>query len=67
MPSNANQPAATIMSTSDSGLADYNERRWKALLKWLKGHGMRVDGDHLLVRPKHVEGANSPSPMCPSH
>lgn len=53
------------MSTSDSGLADCDDRRWKVLLKWLKGHGMMVDGDHLLVRPKHVEGTNYPSPMCP--
>ncbi|KAI0006017.1 hypothetical protein BJV74DRAFT_15140 [Russula compacta] len=42
---------------SDSGLADSDERRWKALLEWLKGYGMMVDEDHLLVRPKHVAGA----------
>jgi hypothetical protein len=40
-------------------LADYDERRWKALLEWLEGHGMMVDEDHLLVRPKHVPGTNS--------
>ncbi|KAH9966651.1 hypothetical protein BC827DRAFT_1258756 [Russula dissimulans] len=42
---------------SNSGLADCDERRWKALLGWLKQHGMIVDRDHLLVRPKHVAGA----------
>jgi len=42
---------------SDCGLADCDERRWKALLEWLKGHGMKVDGEHLLVRPKHIAGA----------
>ena len=26
---------------------------------------MMVDGDHLLVRPKHAGGTNDPSPMCP--
>jgi len=55
MLSKANQLGTTSMS--DSGLADCDERRWEALLKWLKGHGMMIDGDHLPVRPKHVEGA----------
>ena len=49
--------ALTTMSESD--LADYDERQWKALLEWLKGHGMMVDEDHLPVRPKHVPGTNS--------
>jgi hypothetical protein len=53
---------------SGSGLPDGDERRWKALLEWLKGHGMLVDEDHLLVRPKHVPGKNIfPSPTSPSH
>jgi len=48
-----------LTTMSESGLADYDERRWMALLEWLKGHGMMVDEDHLLVRPKHVPGTNS--------
>lgn len=44
-----------------SGLTDCNERRWNTLLEWLKGHGMMVDEDHLLVRPKHVAGTCLPS------
>ena len=43
-----------------SGLADCNERRWNALLEWLKGLGMMVDEDHLLVRPKHLAGTCLP-------
>ncbi|KAI0281375.1 hypothetical protein BGY98DRAFT_209281 [Russula aff. rugulosa BPL654] len=42
-----------------SGLTDCNERRWNALLEWLKGQGMIVDEDHLLVRPKHLAGAGN--------
>jgi len=29
------------------------------LLEWLKGHGMLIDEDHLLVRPKHVADAGN--------
>ncbi|KAH9180533.1 hypothetical protein EDB89DRAFT_1919603 [Lactarius sanguifluus] len=39
---------------TDSGLTDSDEQRWRAMLEWLKGHGMLIDEDHLLVRPKHV-------------
>lgn len=48
----------TSMTTlvTDSGLIDPDEQRWKALLEWLEGHGMLIDEDHLLVRPKHVAG-----------
>lgn len=46
------------MSVTDSGLTDSDEQRWTALLEWLKGHGMLIDEDHLLVRPKHVAGTS---------
>lgn len=50
----------TSMSTlvTDSGLTDPNEQRWRAMLEWLEGHGMLIDEDHLLVRPKHVAGTS---------
>ena len=48
------------MSTlvTDSGLTDPNEQRWRSMLEWLEGHGMLIDEDHLLVRPKHVAGTS---------
>jgi hypothetical protein len=45
---------------TNSGLTDCNEQRWNALLEWLKGHGMMVDEDRLLVRPKHIAGTCLP-------
>lgn len=50
----------TSMSTlaTDSGLTDPNEQRWRSMLEWLEGHGMLIDEDHLLVRPKHVAGTS---------
>lgn len=50
----------TSMSTpvTDSGLTDPDEQRWRAMLEWLKGHGMLIDEDHLPVRPKHVAGTS---------
>jgi hypothetical protein len=50
------------MTKSGPDLADPDERRWKALLDWLTVHGMMVDGDHLLVRPKHVAGIDPYTP-----
>lgn len=49
-------PSKSSMSTpvTDSCLTDPDEQRWRVLLEWLKGHGMLIDEDHLLVRPKHV-------------
>ncbi|KAI0273614.1 hypothetical protein BC834DRAFT_966115 [Gloeopeniophorella convolvens] len=38
----------TLPSPDPAGLAD--ERRWRALLEWLKGHRMLVDSEHLLVQ-----------------
>jgi hypothetical protein len=46
---------------TNSGLTGCNEQRWGALLEWLKGQGMMVDEDHLLVRPKHLAGTCLPS------
>lgn len=47
------------MPVTDSGLTDFDEQRWRALLEWLEGHGMMIDEDHLLVRPKHVADAGN--------
>jgi hypothetical protein len=53
-------PSKSSMSTpvTDSCLTDPDEQRWRVLLEWLKGHGMLIDEDHLLVRPKHVAGTS---------